>query len=313
MSFQGRCTARALKRLNRCTLGVAITLLLAGCKVVTVGHTIGSVTSGSGAYHCPAGQVCEIDVVDIHFSEAFRGQAIHPNYRFKGWKKGDRRLCGGTETACALSTDFFADHPPLMDILQSDERFYLIPEFERIGPVETAELGFRDDGNPRVFDANDRLLGTLVTDPQTRKKGIKLRLRGYARQYIIYIEHTGFNYRVSNPQNHLAYNNASCDADPLPAMILTEWPATGLFPATGFRPVIVGPDGQFYITDPVVPPAQSTWTQRWDSPERECLQVEEETGRVVPLVPTDISSEFPWRAEGMETGIDRPFPDSLVF
>jgi len=290
-----------------------VVLLCAGCKVFIVSHNVGGVTTEGGSYDCPAGQSCEIDVADIFFRETFSGSPEHPNYRFKGWSAGDRHLCGGVEIACSLNTEKFAENPALMAILESDEPFFLIPEFERIGLVETANLEFREDGKPRVVDASGRLVGTLEIEPGSNfAKGVNVHFGGFAKHYIILIEHTGLGYRVSNPKNDLAYNNEYCEGESLPSLILSDTPSFGVFsPETAF-PVIVGPESQIYIIDPVGRPSQSTWSHRWNSGERECLQGQSGSGQVGPLAPTDTELEYPLSIEGMIEIIDSPWPNSLV-
>jgi uncharacterized protein YceK len=57
-------------------------LLLSGCKVVMTLPEGGRIASDSGAYHCAAGETCEIDVLDLFFRETFtalpeEGQLFH--------------------------------------------------------------------------------------------------------------------------------------------------------------------------------------------------------------------------------------------
>ncbi|MDO8863126.1 hypothetical protein Q6D67_15575 [Haliea sp. E1-2-M8] len=301
--------------LTRRLLVLAAMLLLTGCKIVILSHNVGGVVSASGAHDCPAGQSCQIDVADIHFRETFQALPGHANYRFKGWLKGGRHLCGGMAQACSLSTDNFADYPHLMAILESDQPFFLIPEFERTGPVETAELEYRRDGKPRVWDARGRLVGTLESEPaSTRARGVNMHFRGFAQRYILLIEHNGFGYRVSNSISDLVYDNTDCGTEPLPSLILSDVPAMGLVSSESeiAFPVVVGPAPQIYILDPVATPSRATWLRRWNSSDSQCLEDGGASGPVAPLVLTDAVLAYPLTIEGSDVTIIAPFPDSIV-
>lgn len=291
-------------------------LMSAGCKVHIFSHNVGGVVSASGVHNCPAGQSCQFDVVDIHFRDTFRGYAGHPNYRFAGWLAGDRNLCGGMKRPCTLITENFAGNPALLQILESDESFVLIPKFERLGAVERLVLDYRRDGNPRVYDADGRLVGTLNVEPGTRfAKGVNIHLEGYGKSYILRVEYNGFTYQVSTSESDLAYSSGECAGEPLPSLIVavSPSPGSGLLPGNARAPVIVGAGSQLYVPDPIGSVRGASWSHRWDSGERACLEVQGESGGLVPLVPIAAELEYPLSIEGSSDIIDRPFPDSLVF
>lgn len=101
---------------------------LAACKIKIIVPDGGEVTTESGTYTCAAGNTCTIEVSDILFDEIFHA-APSSGYEFSGWKKRDKGLCGGNSSPCALSTTAFGGNNSLMAFLESDEVFYLEPEF----------------------------------------------------------------------------------------------------------------------------------------------------------------------------------------
>lgn len=50
-------------------------------------------------------------------------------HSFTRWRRKTSAFCGDEEEPCYLSTDGFADYPALMDILASDQEFFLEPVF----------------------------------------------------------------------------------------------------------------------------------------------------------------------------------------
>ncbi|WP_116364551.1 hypothetical protein [Parahaliea mediterranea] len=300
----------------------ALAYLLAGCKIVVLSHNVGGVASESNVRNCPAGELCEFDVLDIYFRDRFSGVASHPNYRFKEWQAGPRYLCGGMTAACSLSTENFADNPALMSIIESDAAFYLVPRFERIGSKERAALQAFQDGNPRVSDARGRLIGTIAPgeglppENWTHWQGINIRLKGYAQRYRLPIEFDGsMMIKVSNAKNNLGHTNPRCSSDDVPALILqSSGPTLGAVagPDTPL-PLVVGAGAQLYIPDPVESPSRKAWTTTWDSAERECLTAENGEGIVLPLVPLGVDIQYPLSVEGTNISIQGPVSDSLVF
>lgn len=132
---------------------VALALLcVGGCKIRIEVPEGGSVSSGSGAYTCSAGESCEIDVVDVHFNEVFVASP-QAGFRFEGWQRRDRGLCGGTSEACALSTEGFAGNEILLEFLESpDEVFFLEPVFGPLVSDAFAPELFRDGRFQTVLD-----------------------------------------------------------------------------------------------------------------------------------------------------------------
>ncbi|MBN7797557.1 hypothetical protein [Parahaliea mediterranea] len=108
-------------------------LALSACKVRVTVPEGGSVISASGAHDCAAGKHCVIDVYDTTFDETFTAKPAQ-GYRFTGWRKRHGGFCGGNTTPCRLATTGFEDNSDLMQILESDQVFYLEPVFESTEP-----------------------------------------------------------------------------------------------------------------------------------------------------------------------------------
>lgn len=106
------------------TLGLSLT----GCKILIEVPQGGKVVSVSGAYECPAGSTCSVEVEDLLFDETFTVVA-EEGYTFEGWRKGDRLLCGGFTAPCPLFTYFFEGNAALLSLLESDETYFLEPVF----------------------------------------------------------------------------------------------------------------------------------------------------------------------------------------
>jgi hypothetical protein len=115
-------------KLNILTV-IVVSLLLNACKVQIKVPVGGSVQSDSGAYSCAAGQICEIDVVDLFFDETFTAVPAS-GYEFTSWKKRDSGFFGGhTNPSVRLFTSDFPAFPALLPFLESDQVFYLSPNF----------------------------------------------------------------------------------------------------------------------------------------------------------------------------------------
>ena len=125
-----------LKSLVRAGLALACLAALSACKLEITVPDGGSVRSESGAYFCRTGDTCTIDVVDFFFNESFVAEPA-VGYTFTGWRSNERGLCGGNDGKCKLSTTRFFGNPVLLAFLESDEVFYLEPEFEMVngGPL----------------------------------------------------------------------------------------------------------------------------------------------------------------------------------
>jgi len=118
-----------MKPLNLTVIAAAL-LLSAGCKIRIDVPEGGQVVTESGAFDCASGAVCEIDVVDLFFNETFIAEPA-AGYRFAGWEKIHRGLCGGSEDPCHLVTSAFEGNEVLMGFLERPEEiFFLNPLFE---------------------------------------------------------------------------------------------------------------------------------------------------------------------------------------
>ncbi|MEQ8264143.1 hypothetical protein [Pseudohaliea sp.] len=100
--------------------------VLSGCKIQISSPIGGSVTTASGSYRCGASETCVVEVEDATFDESFTA-AAEDGYEFLGWSQKQRGFCGGRTNACALRTTGFPGNPSLMQILRSEETFYLDP------------------------------------------------------------------------------------------------------------------------------------------------------------------------------------------
>lgn len=117
----------------RLVISALAILLLTSCKLRIIVPEGGSVVANSGAFNCAPGETCDIDVVDLFFDETFVAKPAD-GYKFKFWRKGNRRLCGRKKTTCSVTT---SGHNPdiasvISSFLSTDEVFYLQPVFECI-------------------------------------------------------------------------------------------------------------------------------------------------------------------------------------
>ncbi|MEM1111025.1 MAG: imelysin family protein [Pseudomonadota bacterium] len=101
---------------------------VSGCKLIIRVPEGGSVTSTSGSFDCSADDTCRFDVTDSMFDETFTA-VPDEGFVFDGWRKRNKRLCGGSDAPCALSSDGFEDNEGFQALLASDERFFLEPVF----------------------------------------------------------------------------------------------------------------------------------------------------------------------------------------
>ncbi len=148
--------------------GIVIVLslfLVSACKLKIVPQEGGNVTSNSGTYTCEPGSPCTIDITDTFFNETFTANAA-PGYEFHAWRTQKRALCAGTANSCSLSTALFADYPALMDLLASDEVFFLNPVFVKKSNVL------------RVFEAGNRIkyrgtISRITADGTRTEEGVR--------------------------------------------------------------------------------------------------------------------------------------------
>jgi len=104
-------------------------VVVSGCKIQVQVPDNGRVATVSGSYQCEASQTCEIEVVDLLFNETFVAEPAE-GYYFDRWHREALYLCGGLTSPCPLFTSGFEGFEALMEILASDEAWYLSPVFE---------------------------------------------------------------------------------------------------------------------------------------------------------------------------------------
>lgn len=126
-----------------------IFLSLSGCKIRVAVPEGGKVIAESGNYECLAGEVCLIDVYDVYFDETFIADP-DAGWKFVGWKKRLRGLCGGRDQPCHLTTKAFLGNEVLMMILESDKVFYLKPVFVECDTRDKGCDGFELTGDPEI-------------------------------------------------------------------------------------------------------------------------------------------------------------------
>ncbi|MBT4521318.1 MAG: right-handed parallel beta-helix repeat-containing protein [Halieaceae bacterium] len=151
--------------------------VLAGCKLQIVVPVGGTVTTASGTYTCLAGEVCEIDVVDLLFDETFIAEP-DSGYEFLEWKKkaGGRGFCAtesSRQSPCRLYTSFFANWPNLFAFLATDDVFYLEPAF-MLEPAPITAIYVSPDGD----DANDGSLATPLKTFEGARNKVRILIDG---------------------------------------------------------------------------------------------------------------------------------------
>jgi len=285
-----------------------LVIVCSGCKLYVGAHNVGGVATSSGNYECHAGSACEFDVVDIFFEETFIGVSQHPNYRFKQWHTMKRGLCGGNSEPCSLWTSGFAGNKVLEAILESDEYFFLIPEFERIGSIEIAEIEYRPDGKPRVIDQEGQVIGSLELEgPFDEIKGINIHFKDLGDTYRLLVEDsaTSGNFQITVKKNNFAYTGDSCQHQSIPKLIFAETGGSGsgglAIPVTS---LFLRSSSLLYIPDPTGAPVRATWDKTWDSTEQKCLNGPESEGLLFPLISTNVSLHYPLTVEGTDIIIE---------
>ena len=116
-----------MKHLPTIALLVLVSAALSACKIVVTIPEGGRVVSEDG-FVCLAGETCRIDVADTSFDSTFRA-IPEPGYSFARWNRKPSAFCGDRRAPCTLSTRQFGPHEALLDILATDQEFFLEPVF----------------------------------------------------------------------------------------------------------------------------------------------------------------------------------------
>jgi Leucine Rich repeats (2 copies) len=119
-------------------------VLTAGCKVEITVPEGGKVVSASHAYDCDSGKICVVEVNDFHFAEKFDAQAWE-GWVFIGWKVGRGYLCQRSDSVCHLSNKGLGQYEAMSAIVESDETFFLEPEFVKGTPYDEALANVQDE------------------------------------------------------------------------------------------------------------------------------------------------------------------------
>ncbi len=167
-----------------------VILLLSACKITINVPANGSVESVSGTYTCSAGSSCMVDVSATTFNETF--EAIpDPGYVFTGWAHVYKGMCGGLTRPCGpLDASLFIGNPELLALLDSDDEFFLQPQFEP-RPVGVSAPAGDDVGHPMflsphvnpivssgyfIYATNTPSDTVDVIDPNTRELVARIRV-----------------------------------------------------------------------------------------------------------------------------------------
>jgi hypothetical protein len=118
-----------------------LALLVSGCKLkVYVPTGEGHVESKSGAFYCSVLSVCNIDITNDAFEETFRA-VPRPGFVFAGWKDRPMGLYANSIDDAYITTVFHGQSQALLDMLASDEQYYLEPRFIEMEAFEWRPLG----------------------------------------------------------------------------------------------------------------------------------------------------------------------------
>ncbi|MFC1579226.1 leucine-rich repeat domain-containing protein, partial [Pseudomonadota bacterium] len=93
---------------------------------------------------CKSGETCVVEVNDFYFSETFDAHASE-GWIFVGWKLGSRYFCQNSESVCHLSNKGLGQYEAIKTIVESDETFYLEPEFVKRTPLDEALSNVQDE------------------------------------------------------------------------------------------------------------------------------------------------------------------------
>ncbi len=120
---------------------IGLAPLLSGCKLkVYVPTGEGHVESKSGAFYCSVLSVCNIDITNDAFEETFRA-VPKPGFVFAGWKDRPMGLYANSIDDAYITTAFHGESQTLLDMLASDEVYYLEPRFIEMDAFEWRPLG----------------------------------------------------------------------------------------------------------------------------------------------------------------------------
>ncbi len=160
-----------ISRLLKILTILAITALVAGCKLAVMVPSGGDVTSESGTRNCAGGSLCEFNITDSTFYEVFTAVA-RPGYVFSKWSAGGPAFfCGdSTNPNCEITNEGTAGDANIQAIIATGKFFYVMPIFKFVG-IDTDGDGIKDhvdadDDNDGVLDADDHcpLLGPNFDD-----------------------------------------------------------------------------------------------------------------------------------------------------
>ena len=203
--------AKIERVLSRVVLVLAVTIA-GGCRIEIAVPEGGKVLSESGNHECLSGNICNIDVDDFSFSQTFNATPDGPDYLFSHWRKRPRGLCGGQAQPCAIDASRAADHPNLIDILYSDQVFYLEPVFskpdtwvksgsdmpgESVGDYAGRSLSLSADGTRVVFVTGRYPAVKVITyrwsglDWQRDGEDLGLGDNGYTHDAEVYLSANG--------------------------------------------------------------------------------------------------------------------------
>jgi hypothetical protein len=109
-------------------------LTLAGCKVEMVPGQGGRIDGNTGTW-CREADICTLRIETTDFLEEFIAVA-EPGWKFSHWKQRAGGFCSGSEeNTCTLDTTNFVAFPALLEVLNSDDRYFMEPVFEPAEPL----------------------------------------------------------------------------------------------------------------------------------------------------------------------------------
>ena len=130
------------------SLLIALSLLtLSGCKLGVIVTEGGDVESASDIRDCAAGTVCEFEINDTNFTDAFTA-VPKDGYQFVKWRGGSDFFCADqVNPTCALSNVGGAGNATIEAVVASFQLFLIMPVFEFVG-IDTDEDGIFDHLDP---------------------------------------------------------------------------------------------------------------------------------------------------------------------